>query len=69
VNSEGAFGEPDIITAARNNDAEMVDLLVKFGGDLDLPPIQEMFTALAVAVSSRFLDMERIGGVWGGCWA
>jgi ankyrin repeat protein len=57
--SEGVFGEPPIITAVRNDDAGIVDLLVKYGADLDLTANDQEFTALSVAVAFGFPDMEK----------
>jgi ankyrin repeat protein len=61
VRAEGVLGEPAIITAPRNDDAKMVDLLVKFGANVDLPPIEEkeQFTALTVAASYSYSDIEK----------
>ena len=61
VRSEGVIQEAPIIMAARNNDAEMVDLLVKFGADVDLTPLdeKESFTAFTVAVAYGFSELEK----------
>jgi ankyrin repeat protein len=59
VRSDGVFGEPPIITAVRNDDVEMVDLLIKYGADVDLPTKDEEFAALSVAVSLGLQHMER----------
>jgi ankyrin repeat protein len=59
--SEDAVGEPPIISAVRNDSAELVDLLVKYGANVDLTftSKDDEFTALFIAVSSNFVDMAR----------
>ena len=57
--SEGPSGEPAIVSAVRHNFPEVVDLLVKFGADLDLSAKDEDVTALSVAVSSGLQGMEK----------
>lgn len=56
---EDMLGEPPIICAARTNSIELIDLLVSYGADLDLSAQHAEYTALSVAVSSGFLDIQR----------
>ncbi|KAN0114464.1 Ankyrin repeat-containing domain protein [Hyaloscypha variabilis] len=57
--SEGPSGEPALIIAVRYNFPDIVDLLVKFGADLDLTAKDGEVTALSVAVSSGLQGIER----------
>lgn len=59
--SEVPLGEPPIISAVRNQSTELVDLLVKYGANINLPYIgkQDEFTALYIAVTFDRQDMAR----------
>jgi hypothetical protein len=57
--SDGIFGEPPIIIAVRNHDSGALDLLVKYGADIDVSAKDEEFIVLSVAVSSNPQDIVR----------
>jgi ankyrin repeat protein len=60
-NDRSALAEPPIVSAVRSRNAELVDLLMKYGTNIDLPYQGKdyAYTALYLAVSLGYQDMAR----------